>query len=123
MSDFPEAFKHEAPAAVDLDGGELVKLDSNDELTPTTAVGDDFVGVVQDQTDSGETATAKTAGKVDLVLADSAVSAQDDLQPSGTNDGHVDVQGGGNTPVGSAVNGASADGDGITVALRHDNFG
>jgi len=123
MSDRPESVKVSAPAAVDISGGSLCKLNGSGELTPTTAVGDDFVGVVEDRTLSGEEATAVTHGVVGQVLADSAVSAQDDIQPSGTNDGRVDVQGGGNTPVGSALDGASADGDGITVALRHDNFG
>lgn len=105
-----------------VEAGMIVKLDGSGLFTPTTAASDPFVGGIVEQPESGIYVVAKTLGLIPQVKAESGVAAGDELEPSGTLDGHVKTNSGG-TFVGVAKDGASADGDGIGVYVRLDNFG
>ena len=124
MGDYSKENKISRAYSQDMEGGTLVKQDGSDEFTPTTGVNDAFTGPLLEDGEQGISKPALLRGKISYVKADAGVSAGDKLMPSGTNNGHVNTHAaGGETEVGFAITGASADGDGILAVIRTDDFG
>lgn len=73
-----------------VSAGQAVKFDGSGNITPTTANGDDWIGVVQDISDPGDSMwTVEVLGHIISVEVDAngGVSAGETLIPSGNDNG------------------------------------
>lgn len=81
-----------------VSGGDAVKFDGSGYITPTTADGDDYIGVVLPEAEKADNKwTVHVCGKIVAVqlASDATATAGDTLIPSGTDNGQFDAAGNG----------------------------